>query len=100
MPKVVKSRCRCGHRILLEDDVESYALLPERDYHELVLNEARLFQANDGLDDELVEENDDLFLSQSQRIGSLFVCPECGAIIVQRPDATGDGRTRYYVESD
>lgn len=82
----VQYRCCCGHEIRLYDSApERYALLNEQKYEELIVNEARLFQTENDCSDERSE----LFFNQSQRIGSLVICPKCKRLIVNFPREPG-----------
>ena len=96
----VQYRCCCGHEIRLYDPApESYRLLNEQNYEELIVNEAHLFQTeNDGS-----EERADLFFDQSQRIGSLVICPKCDRLIVIFPRDSGrksEQLFHYYHECE
>lgn len=94
---VVWCRCHCGHEILLnEESVERYALIPEGHYEELIRNETQLFETeNDGS-----RKREELFDKQSQRIGTLFVCPKCRGLIMAPPTIDTDGDKRYFTEAE
>lgn len=98
-PKHGVCRCSCGHEILLDDDYESYALIPERDYRELITNEAHLFATEDDESDERAG----LFSRQADRIGSLIICPKCSLLNVHFPvdSLTDDSEYhRYFRECE
>ena len=76
--------CECGFNFaqaLLDGrDIESYAVVHDEDYERVIDDELAIRSETDE------ERKLALIAEGSTRVGSLHVCPECGALVLLKPE--------------
>ena len=75
--------CECGfsfaQAVLDGRDIESYAVVHDEDYQRVIDDEL-------GIRSEADEDRKLALIAEgSTRVGSLHVCPECGALVLSKP---------------
>ena len=75
--------CECGfsftQAVLDRRDIESYAVVHDEDYQRVIDDELAIRSEVDE------ERKLALIAEVSTRVGSLHVCPECGALVLSKP---------------
>lgn len=82
--------CECGfsflHATLDGRGIESYAVVDNEDYQRVIDDELAIRLEVDE------ERKLALIAEGSKRVGSLYVCPECGAMVFSKPQGSSTGR--------
>ncbi len=75
--------CECGfsfgQALLNGQSVESYAVVHDEDYQQVIDDELAIRLEVDK------QRKRDLIAEGATRVGSLYVCPACGALVLVKP---------------